>query len=651
MNPVGIIERNTCRRTETCPAQGYAVKGMDGVQEELLLDRYRPLSEIGAGSFGTVQLAWDTRIQRRVAIKCLPLSESSQSYAQSSNHQPFSETEYGQYDPLHSGYEQQEQGVDQVAYDAATTPGLDEARTAAMLNDTNIVGVLDFEVRNAMAYLIMEYVDGMTLGELLRTHRRDLSLDMIAAIFEGVAHALDVAHENRVLHLDIKPDNILINHQGVVKVSDFGLSRLSGRAGFGHAGGGTIGYMPPEQMRMQPLDGRCDEWALASMTYEMISGDNPFFAPDLPRAEAAIDDAEIVLPSLCMEGLDANADDVLFYALDPDREERYDTVRDFSEELLPYLGDPAEGRRQLAELIGTDDEVPEPSNQHAPRRSFSFPSSIYLKGWVFRVWNAVNCGMLGFVALSNATGMIDVGSPLFAAALVAVIAVAAALPSIGFLAAIALLCLALAIHAAWIPCAVLAIAAVTWWVKVGRVSAVNVDVAASPVLLGAIGGAQMSPLLCGYFLSARKAAATACFAGVLALILAAFGSMSLIDWNMFTYWQHMNTSYQDRFLALLGTPATWWTVISWVIAAALTGLFCQRGKRRSGLIGVCVGGVTLIALLSAQTWIMSSMTSTMIDTSRLIQTIVPIVVMVALSFAVEPGTELAHDDKETHKVA
>jgi serine/threonine protein kinase len=118
---------------------------------------------------------------------------------------------------------------------------------------------------------------------------------------------------------------------------DFGMARLSSAQGYDPAAGGTIGYMPPEQMMRETLDVRCDEWALASLTYEMISGGNPFLARDLSAAIDAIENAEIVLPSLCMQGLSAGADDVLFFALDPDRFERYDTVEDFSEEMDRFL--------------------------------------------------------------------------------------------------------------------------------------------------------------------------------------------------------------------------------------------------------------------------------------------------------------------------
>ena len=356
---------------------------------QLILNRYRPIEEAGAGGFGSVQVAWDTRIQRRVAIKCIELDEvdmarmafprggadaAAVERAGMSADDPtqvlsgISAAPTVSVDPVFADDDDEADlfspagrsvsmlGNDPFARSLAHVPGLDEARTAAMLSDASIVAVYDFEVQGSTAYLIMEDVEGMSLGEFMRRYDDRMNLDIIAAVFSAVSHALEVAHANQVLHLDIKPDNILINRQGQVKVTDFGLATLADASGFGTAGGGTIGYMPLEQMRQETLDVRCDEWALASVTYEMLAGENPFLAPDLERAEAAIEDAELVLPSLCWDNLDAALDDVVFYALDPDREERYATVTDFAEELEPFLGDPKRGGRELASIVGHADE-------------------------------------------------------------------------------------------------------------------------------------------------------------------------------------------------------------------------------------------------------------------------------------------------------
>ena len=365
--------------------------------DNLILDRYEPISVAGEGGFGTVEIAWDPRIQRKVAIKTIKLT-AQDAYraalpgAQAVSAKPtadrwhgavpwdeyLAETDVSPEDDellpfdryreegdlsdnsmlldegLSGEFDDEPAQLDASAYQVtslAHIPGLDEARTAAMLSDQRIVTVYDFEVRGRYAYLIMEYVEGITLSELLLDYPDLLTLDMVAAVFDSVAGALVVAHDAGVLHLDIKPDNILINPQGNVKVTDFGLATLADASGTGTTGGGTIGYMPLEQMRREHLDARTDEWSLASVTYEMLTGDNPFRARNLKEAEQAIEDAELILPSLCWRDLDAEADDVVFYALDPDCDERYDTVADFAEEMDKFLGDAAEGHEQLALVV------------------------------------------------------------------------------------------------------------------------------------------------------------------------------------------------------------------------------------------------------------------------------------------------------------
>ena len=387
----------------------------------LILDRYEPIGTAGSGGFGTVQIAWDPRIQRKVAIKTIQLTEQdayraglpgADAVARSADDawmpspgeggpaaaggtadrwhgvQPWGE--YLAQDTAAAAFDQLD--VDDAAREPETfhalanVPGLDEARTAAMLSDPRIVTVYDFEVRGRTAYLIMEYVEGLTLTKILREYVEWLTLDAIAAVFDAVAGALVAAHGSGVLHLDIKPDNILVNAKGEVKVTDFGLATLADASGAGTTGGGTIGYMPLEQMRREHLDARADEWSLASVTYEMLTGENPFLAKGLDDAAAAIEDAELVLPSLCWENIDEQIDDVMFYALDPDRDERYATVADFAEEASKFLGDAATGKEQLAAIVEdalglaapAQQEDEEPLDARTPTGSgaFSFLKSL-----------------------------------------------------------------------------------------------------------------------------------------------------------------------------------------------------------------------------------------------------------------------------------
>ena len=152
-------------------------------------------------------------------------------------------------------------------------------------NNPGIVRSYDLRVFRDSWYYIMEYVDGYNFGYLLSRKRHLQQVDCLL-ICESVAAALDYAwREYGIVHCDIKPDNIIINADGQAKVTDFGLATLADASGKGTTGGGTIGYMPLEQMRREHLDARTDEWSLAAMTYEMLTGENPFRAKTLEEAE------------------------------------------------------------------------------------------------------------------------------------------------------------------------------------------------------------------------------------------------------------------------------------------------------------------------------------------------------------------------------
>ena len=617
--------------------------------EQLILNRYRPIAQAGSGGFGTVQIAWDTRIQRRVAIKCIQLDESQaframQVEAQAVYGDPYAPRDpYRNADPYGNG--DSRSSADPYDYDDPAAPyavslenlpGLDEARTAAMLSDPNIVGVFDFEVQGTTAYLIMEYVDGTTLTGLLQQYGDRLSLDVIAAIFSAVAHALEVAHENQVLHLDIKPDNVLINRQGQVKVTDFGLATLSDATGFGTAGGGTIGYMPLEQMRQEALDARCDEWALASMTYEMLTGTNPFLASDLAKAEAAIEDAELLLPSLCYDGLDPEADDVLFYALDPDREERYDNVEDFAEEMSRFFGNSARGHKELAMLVGQAADDFEEEEEVVERISlFDRIGTGRLQSILVRVWAALSVGLLSFVALSNIEAAGGWSSFVFWGLFSLFVLAAVLKPHLGALLSLCTLSAALLFNEAFVAGIVLVVCVIAWWFFVGRLSDEGPNAALSPVLFGSFGFNPVTPLVSGFFLSGKDAAATAALAFVVSVVLAGFGSNSLVGWNALTFWDFGSLDIQHNMLVLLQQPLTWCMLASWLGGAVILALLCRRQTRFSAGLGVVLASALMIAALCLGAWFASGMTSWVPDWQLLLPTIGAGVVMaVACAFGV-----------------
>lgn len=482
-------------------------------------------------------------------------------------------------------------------------PGLDEARTAAMLNDATIVGVYDFEVQASMAYLIMEYVDGLTLTQLIEEYGNDLSLDVAAAVFSSVARALEIAHENQVLHLDIKPDNVLINRQGQVKVTDFGLATLSDAAGFGSASGGTIGYMPPEQMRQENLDARCDEWALASVIYEMLVGENPFLAPDLGSAEAAISNAEIVLPSLCKEGLAAESDDVLFYALDPQREERYDNVTDFAEELERFLGNPVKGQRELAVLVGQANEDFESEEEVAEKVPFFDRFGDRTQAIVERLWSFLSVALLGVVSLGSIEQVGGLASPILWGLLALMVIATLFKPHLGALLSLLALTVSLFANEAYLVGILLLVVSPLWWFFVARKGDGQVNTALSPALFGALGFNQISPLLVGFFLNMKETLINVCMIVLLSLILAGFGSGSLLGWNILALSNFSATDIQGNIIHLLMQASFWVTVLGWFLAAVVVRLFCFRQTRLFAFFGVLIATGLLVGALCLGNWI------------------------------------------------
>ncbi|MRX81603.1 protein kinase [Eggerthella sp. HF-4214] len=620
--------------------------------QQLILNRYRPVGEAKAGGFGTVRVAWDTRIQRRVAIKCIELDEMDAARAalpganavrqQPREPLPWEDDPlFGEDDAADGAGENGATSVfdligdEPLVHSLAHVPGLDEARTAAMLSDASIVAVYDFEVQDSTAYLIMEYVEGMTLTDLLHRHADRLTLDVAAAVFASVSHALEVAHANQVLHLDIKPDNVLINHQGQVKVTDFGLATLADASGYGAAGGGTIGYMPLEQMRQENLDVRCDEWALASLTYEMLAGENPFLAPDLERAEAVIEDAELVLPSLCWDGLDPAIDDVIFFALDPDREERYATVADFAEELEPFLGDPKRGVRELSVIVGhADDEEEETEAEKeppAPRVPLRERITPLQRTVAAHAVGALGSGAVAFVAFANLPQTSGFANPLFWG-LFALVTLAGALkPHLGAL--LAYFALSATLIAGNAPAAgiVLLAAAATWWYFTGRLSNADANATLVPPLAGAFGCNQLTPLVAGFCLPPARAFGALAFSLLVSLMLAACGSHSLLGWDALANWQFSaGLDMQSDLGSLLMQPALWCIVISWIVATGALSAFRLRPTRAFAVLGTLVAGALLLAGIALAAWVASGQATWMPSLNNLVFTIIPIVMMLLM---------------------
>ncbi len=400
--------------------------------DEILLRRYRVLERRGHGGFGTVCTCWDTRLQRRVAIKRLPLA---------------------------------------VEWGTTAEEALAEARTACMLNHPNIVTVYDFETDGAFAYLVMEHVDGLNLEELLaRVEGGRLTPEECALILRSVASALSFAHENRVLHLDIKPTNIMVDRQGTVKLADFGMSTLASAAGYGGARGGTVGYMPPEQIMGEMVDERTDVFALATVVWQALTGTSPFLARSAEDSQKKIERGPERLQKSC-PGLDPAVEQELLAALSPSPGLRPADVLELSDSLVPLLGDTADGARSLRDLVVQAEDDEDESNDirrpEEPLARLGLP-----EGSLARAVTALACFLalrllMPFVLPENASAA-TAGIPLACAFVSAVWPPLASLLVGGALAA------ALALQPAGesplltAGAVALAIVIVAWWVLVGR---------------------------------------------------------------------------------------------------------------------------------------------------------------------------------------
>ena len=533
----------------------------------LILNKYLPLKEIGSGGFGTVFVCKDMLMQRLVAIKKIELTELDAQRARwvrddmnrdaqvdalnafETGHTTINLLTPGEEDSLADSLERRY---------LANVPGLDEARMAAALSDPSIVAIYDCQIAGNVVYLVMEYVEGATLTQVLADHNDEITLDVLSAVFESVSRALEVAHENGVLHFDIKPDNVLIDAQGNVKVTDFGLATLSDAQGEGTAAAGTIGYMPLEQMRQEPLDARTDEWALASIVYEMLVGENPFLAPTLDQALNSIDGAELTLPSRCWGDLPDEVDDVLFKALDPQKEDRYESVAAFADELMPLLGDADLGRCELAALVqGKDpneaaDEFAGGSDTDDAGASEGFAAasnavgaflarlregfSDFQKSLAARVFAALGSGFVTALGAWNISQISGLTNPLFWAFVAGCAALGAVFPHVGALASLIVLSGALLACGAYVPGILLLAATGAWWWFVGRQGRAAANGLLSFPLFSAVGLAPVSALFTGYVTRIPQAVATAALGGRLGLTCAGFGSMDLTNWDIAHNW-------------------------------------------------------------------------------------------------------------------
>jgi serine/threonine-protein kinase len=153
-----------------------------------------------------------------------------------------------------------------------------EAEAAARIQHDNIVNVVDYGKSESSYYIVMEYYDGLTIEELLRTQPR-LPVDVALSIVLNVAYGLEAAHAESLVHRDIKPANVIFTRAGGIKIADFGLAKTVDKFTLVTQTGkvvGTPAYMSPEQTRGEPVGTQSDIFSLGVVAYELLTGRRPF---------------------------------------------------------------------------------------------------------------------------------------------------------------------------------------------------------------------------------------------------------------------------------------------------------------------------------------------------------------------------------------
>jgi DNA-binding response OmpR family regulator len=266
---------------------------------ERFAQRYEIVTALGRGGMGTVYRARDLELEEDVAIKTL-------------------RPEF-------------------VADAGLLARFKDEIRLARRLSDPNIVRTHDFGEWSGVCFLTMEFVEGMTVRELIDTRGR-LGVSSTLAIATQLAHSLAVAHEHGVIHRDIKPQNLLLDAEGVLKVMDFGVARLAERSTSITEAGlvvGTPAYMPPEQLMAEQVDARSDLYAAGVVLYECLTGKPPFQASSVMSLVAKLLTEEPQPPAVVNPEVPPAFSALVLRLLAKKPEDRVQAARELLEQLGP----------------------------------------------------------------------------------------------------------------------------------------------------------------------------------------------------------------------------------------------------------------------------------------------------------------------------
>ena len=277
-----------------------------------LSDRYEILSKVGAGGMSDVYKAKDHILSRFVAIKVLK--------------QEFSEDS------------------------SFVTKFRAEAQSAAGLEHPNIVNIYDVGSENGLYYIVMEYVEGITLKTYIEK-KGQLSFKESASIAIQVARGIEAAHNKNIIHRDIKPQNIIISTDGKVKVTDFGIAKATSSNTISSDVMGSVHYASPEQTRNGFVDGRSDIYSLGIVMFEMVTGRVPFDGDTTVAVALQHLQEEIARPSIYAPDLPISFEKIILKCTQKTPDRRYQTIEELLTDIRRSLAHPDEDFVTIAPLV------------------------------------------------------------------------------------------------------------------------------------------------------------------------------------------------------------------------------------------------------------------------------------------------------------